>query len=223
MNHSRKETNDFHLPPIRPKRNQSSLTTVRDSSTHITASTFNTKPSTPTLSDRQSSATRDDLISMNSSKSSLPIDNEINALTSKIYKLPLPSNHSKLNKSILKKRSKSLERKPTIASKSNEKKETKPVPSVSNTPVPKQRKTPIPSNKSQRSITKKQQQSLSTVMTTTPRSKYGPQSWDEPYVGTRFDPPTPPSSPSYFPWSEFNDQYENEIPYILNSIDEIYF
>jgi hypothetical protein len=207
------------LPFVRPKRDQSGLTTphfvtTRDSSAH-----FTTESSTPVLSDN----------SMNSSKSSSPpieseCTDEINTLTSKIYQFPLPSNHPQPTKSILKKRSKSLERKPIVSTTIIEKKEIKSVsPPVSNIIPISKRKNSILSNKSHRSLTKKQQQSLATVITTTPRSKYGPNKWDEPYIGPRFDPPTPPSSPSYFPWSQINDQNENETLYKLNFIDEIYF
>ncbi len=221
------------MPFVRPKRDQSGLTTphfvtTRDSSDH-----FTTESSTLVLSDKQSSSTKeeDQLIpsSMNSSKSSPPppieseCSDEINTLTSKIYQLPLPSNHPQPTKSILKKRSKSLERKPIVSTTIIEKKEIKSVSPVSNIIPISKRKNSILSNKSHRSLTKKQQQSLATVITTTPRSKYGPNKWDEPYIGPRFDPPTPPSSPSYFPWSQINDQNENETSYKLNFIDEIYF
>jgi hypothetical protein len=39
-------------------------------------------------------------------------------------------------------------------------------------------------------------------MTTTSFSKFPERKWDEPYVGVRFDPPTPPCSPSLFRWPQ---------------------
>jgi hypothetical protein len=146
-------------------------------------------------------------------------DNEINTITTKIYKLPLPSYKPKLNKLISNQRlrSKSLEKKPIISSKLFEIKESgTTTPPSSNTSHSKRRQE-TPTNKSHRSratITKQQQQqqSLSTVMTTTARSKYEQIKWDEPYVGVRFDPPTPPSSPTLFIWPKDNDHDENDTP-----------
>jgi hypothetical protein len=248
----RQETDDSELPFSRRKRNQSSITTPHFVTVRNLSSLANlennipssTKPSSTFVSDKQEDQSFlpplcSHTSSMNSFKSfedkSLETiksehtvtndddKNEINSLTTKMYRLPLPSSRPKTTKSILKtrSRSKSLERKAMIPSRLIERKETKPTPLLANTPVPK-RKNRTPSNKSHRSISKKQQQSLLTVITTTPRSKYEPLKWDEPYIGVRYDPPTPPSSPSYFPWSQINDQNENEIPYKLNSIDEIY-
>jgi len=127
-------------------------------------------------------------------------DNEINTITTKFYKLPLPSSKPKTNKPTSKKvsRSKSLEKKETITL-------------LPNTPLPKRRHQTA-SNKSHQSTTKKQQQTLSTVITTTPRSKYEQSKWDEPYVGVRFDPPTPPPSPSLFIWPQDSDRDENDTP-----------
>jgi hypothetical protein len=137
-------------------------------------------------------------------------DHEINTITRKFYKLPLPS-----NKPISKKvsRSKSLEKKVIV-----EKKETIIV--LPNTSLPRQRHQTV-SNKSHQSTTtikkqqqqQQQQQALSTVITTTPRSKYEQTKWDEPYVGVRFDPPTPPPSPSLFIWpQDSSEQDENDTP-----------
>jgi hypothetical protein len=136
-------------------------------------------------------------------KDDAEVDDQINTITTKIYELPLPLNKPKVKKVIPKRgsRSKSLEKKPVIPSTSLEKKET-------TASVPKRRRrTPTnqtPSNKPPRSPTKKQQP-LSTVMTTTARSKYEQGRWDAPYVGVRFDPPTPPCSPSLFLWPQNTD------------------
>jgi hypothetical protein len=111
-------------------------------------------------------------------------DNEINRLTTKFYKLPLPSNKLKLNKSSSKKgsRSKFLEKKPLISPTLLEKKQT----TTTTTSAPKRRQQTA-SNKSHRpKTTIKKQRSLSKTMT----------NWDEPYIGVRYDPPTPPCSPS---------------------------
>jgi len=124
-------------------------------------------------------------------------DNEINIIATKLYKLPLPSNKPKVPKSTLKRklRSKSSEKKSTKLSTTSEKKETISLP---NTSV----------SKSKHRTTIKKQQSLSPIITTIARSKYEQIKWDEPYVGVRFDPPTPPCSPSLFVWPEDSDQDE---------------
>jgi hypothetical protein len=144
------------------------------------------------------------------------IQNEITTITTKLYKLPLPSIKPKMSKSLSKRRSrsKSLEKKPVIPSKE------KTITSLPDTSVPKRKRQPS-SNKSHRTAIKKQQ-SLSTVMTTTPRSKYERIKWDEPYIGVRFDPPTPPCSPSLFVWPQDSDQDENDTPFEQNSINEKY-
>jgi hypothetical protein len=148
-------------------------------------------------------------------------DNEIDTITTKIYKLPLPTNKPKTNKSISKKgsQSKSLEKKSMISSTFLEKKEKPSTTSVTNTSVAKQtHQTSL--NKSHRSITKKQEQSLSRIITTIPRSKYERRKWDEPYIGRRLDPPTPSPSPSLFVWPQDSDPDENDVPYEQNSTNE---
>lgn len=148
---------------------------------------------------------------------------EMNTLTTKIYKLPLPSNKPKINqKSHMKRKSrpKSLEKKPPIAPKVIERKETVRSPSLPN-PNNSKRKNPNPSNKPHRTLTKKQQQSLSTIISTTARSRYERARWEEPYIGIRFDPPTPPCSPSLFPWPQDSDRDENDTPYKPNSKTKI--
>lgn len=147
-------------------------------------------------------------------------DNDINTITTKIYKLPLPSNQLKTNKSTTKRRtrSKSLDKKPPLPSTLVERKE----PTHSSTTSVSKRRQQTALNKSQQSTTaaiKKQQSSLSTVITTTPRSKYEHIKWDEPYVGIRFDPPTPPCSPATFTWPE----NENNTPSEQNFTDKITF
>lgn len=144
---------------------------------------------------------------------------EMNTLTTKIYKLPLPSNKPKMNnKSNIKRKSrpKSAEKKPPIPSKVMERKEAIRSPSVPN-PMNSKRKNPNPSNKPHRTLTKKQQQSLSTIISTTARSRYERARWEEPYTGIRFDPPTPPCSPSLFLWPQNSDRDDNDTPYIPNS------
>ncbi|CAF0878680.1 unnamed protein product [Rotaria sp. Silwood1] len=51
---------------------------------------------------------------------------------------------------------------------------------------------------------------LSTILTTTSRSKYSGKKWDEPYIGLRFDPPTPPCSPSLYIWPYDSDEEDNQ-------------
>ena len=58
--------------------------------------------------------------------------------------------------------------------------------------------------KNQHLPNKSKQVPLSTT-TITLRSKYSDRKWDEPYVGHRFDPPPPPSSPSLCTESQNND------------------
>ena len=149
---------------------------------------------------------------------------EISTLTTKIYKLPLPSDKPKRNnKSNNKKKSRrprSLERKPVPTSKIIERKEEEEGIRTPLLPNPK-RKNPILSNKSHRTLTKKQQQSLSTIISTTARSKYERARWEEPYTGIRFDPPTPPCSPSLFRWPQDSDRDENETPFLPNSKNRV--
>lgn len=46
---------------------------------------------------------------------------------------------------------------------------------------------------------------LSETMMTTSKLKFSQTKWDEPYVGVRFDPPTPPCSPSLSTWLDDSD------------------
>ncbi|CAF4410388.1 unnamed protein product, partial [Adineta steineri] len=114
--------------------------------------------------------------------------------------------------------SKSSEKKPAKNS-SSDKKETTTTSSATTTSTSKT-KQQTSSNKSNR-ITIKKQHSLSTVITTIPRSKYEQINWEEPYIGIRFDPPTPPCSPSLFIWPEDSDQDEDDRILKQNFIIEI--
>jgi len=137
-------------------------------------------------------------------------DNDMSTISTKVYKLPLPTTKSKTSKSMVKKssRSKSLEKPPILPSTLIERKETisTSLPTTSTS----KRKSP---ERTRRATSKQQQQpqqSLSTIMMTTPRSKYEISRWDKPYVGARYDPPTPPSSPSVFTSVQETDQNENK-------------
>ncbi|CAF1180743.1 unnamed protein product [Rotaria sordida] len=136
---------------------------------------------------------------------------EINTIATKVYRLPLPSYKPKINKSILKQELlKPLEKKPAITT-FVERKETTPLP---NTSISKRRRQKITdrksSTKSHQTPTNKQQ-FISTVMPTTLNSKYERKKWDEPYVGVRYDPPTPPCSPLSVVCPQDNDQDGNNI------------
>jgi hypothetical protein len=99
-------------------------------------------------------------------------------ITKTVSKPSLPADKSKkIGKSSLNRR---------IRSKSKEKKETK-------TPPASKRKRHISAN--QKPANKPE---LLTIIAPTSRSKYSQTKWDAPYVGIRFDPPPPPSSPLHF-------------------------
>ncbi|UJR10592.1 hypothetical protein I4U23_014789 [Adineta vaga] len=117
------------------------------------------------------------------------------SVKTKLYKLPLPSNKAQIDKPLIK-------RKP-------QNKFIEP----STTPVSSNTKEQTSSNKPHRTTTTtiKNQNPLSTMITTTPRSKYEQISWEEPYVGVRFDPPTPPCSPFLYVWPQDHDQEHKEI------------
>jgi hypothetical protein len=229
---SRKEPHELQFISSRPKLDEqphlatTHFITLHDSSFYTSNENHNhsrkssigsscsilTKVPSSIASDQQSlsviNSLRETTPPMNSSKlieqkpiqresPSINNDNEISIIATKLYKLPLPSNKPKVNKSTLKRklRSKSSEKKSTKLSTSSEKKETISLP---NTSV----------SKSKHRTTIKKQQSLSPIITTMARSKYELMKWDEPYVGVRFDPPTPPCSPSLFVWPEDSDQDE---------------
>ncbi|CAM2700751.1 unnamed protein product [Rotaria socialis] len=56
---------------------------------------------------------------------------------------------------------------------------------------------------------KTKQTPLSAVMPATPRAKHSHNEWDSPYTGLRFDPPTPPSSPSLYVLPQDSDEEDN--------------
>jgi hypothetical protein len=112
--------------------------------------------------------------------------NELVPLTTKVYNLSLPPDPPKI-----KRRSSPRRR---TRSKSKEKKGSRRTPSAS-----KQKR------QSSANQNKPKQSSLTSLMTTTSISKYSRTKWDEPYIGVRFDPPTPPCSPSLFNWPQDSD------------------
>ena len=112
---------------------------------------------------------------------------EPQSVTTKVYRLTLAGEKAKKNK-----RSPSRRIRTRRRSKSAEKRRA-------TTPTTTKRKRQTSNNKKS-SISS----DLSSVLTTS-RSKYSCRDWDKPYVGLRFDPPTPPSSPSLFVWLEDSD------------------
>ncbi|CAF1146757.1 unnamed protein product [Adineta steineri] len=149
------------------------------------------------------------------------IPNETNLITARLYKLPLPSAKPRVSRISIKhgSQTKSSEKKLAKNSSSDKKETTTTTSSVTTTSTSKT-KQQTSSNKSNR-ITIKKQHSLSTVITTIPRSKYEQINWEEPYIGIRFDPPTPPCSPSLFIWPEDSDQDEDDRILKQNFIIEI--
>ncbi|CAF1463856.1 unnamed protein product [Rotaria magnacalcarata] len=67
---------------------------------------------------------------------------------------------------------------------------------------------------------KTKQTPLSAVMPTTPRAKYSYKKWDSPYTGLRFDPPTPPSSPSLNVLPQDSDEEDNPTSFEKSEIFE---
>jgi hypothetical protein len=122
-------------------------------------------------------------------------------VTTKVFKLSVPIDQSKKNK-------KSQTRK-IIHSKSPDKRETQ-----ASSASKRKRQESI----SKRSMNKSE---LSTIMAATSISKYSQRRWDEPYVGHRLDPPTPPCSPSLFIWIHDSDEDDDEIAYEKSEIYEI--
>ena len=204
---------------------------------HQTASISCTpiKPSSPIVSDKQSSFIKEDnfylpqIISPREKTSSanmfkyieetslspIPsestiisenneVQKEINTITTKMYKLPLPSNKLKINKPFTKRGSRLtlIEKKPGIPPTSIEKKEKTTTTSQPDTSLSKQKRQI--SSKKPHPTTTKNQQPLPTIPV---------QRWDEPYVGVRFDPPTPPCSPSLFIWPQNSERDENDTPF----------
>jgi hypothetical protein len=102
-------------------------------------------------------------------------------IITKMYRFPLPSAKPRTRK-----KSPSNGR---SQSKSVEKKQTRP----------------SSASKQNRQISTNPKSVLSSVITTKSLSKYSEENWSEPYVGLRFDPPTPPCSPSFFPWLQDSD------------------
>ena len=142
----------------------------------------------------QSATTKDDIESNNAN----------NKISTKIFQLPLPLIKSKINKSPSKQRSqpKSIEQKLDMPAVLSEKKETITATSISKIFTSKQRYHALMSNQTSSNTTHQtrteKQQLRSTAIPAITKSKYQRIQWDEPYVGVRLDPPTPPCSPSLF-------------------------
>ncbi|CAF0966357.1 unnamed protein product [Adineta ricciae] len=129
------------------------------------------------------------------SKYSTTENNKPTTVKTKVYKLPLPSNITQNNKTLITRKPKSKQIEAFAASSIAKTKES------------------ASTNRSQQTTATtviKTKHPLSTVMTTTSRSKYERINWEEPYVGVRFDPPTPPCSPSLFLWPEDSDHGGHE-------------
>ncbi|CAF0829723.1 unnamed protein product [Rotaria sp. Silwood1] len=150
------------------------------------------------------------------------IKHKINTITTKIYRFPLPSNKPKTKKQISKQELlKPLEKKTAIAT-FVERKETTSLPNTSVSKRRRQRTTDRKSSTKLHQITTKKQQYISTVVPTTLNSKYERTKWDEPYVGHRCDPPTPPCSPLSIASPRDNGQDRNNIFIEQNSTNEVY-
>lgn len=150
------------------------------------------------------------------------LEDRINKITTKIYKFPLPSNKPKSSKSISKSDLlKPVEKSSRLSTRSADKKETSMI--SPNTFVTKRkRQKPVDrklSNKSNQSTTKKHQY-ISTVTPTVLKSKYEQAKWDQPYVSTRNDPPTPPCSPSSVLNIGDHDQENNDVQESTNNISQ---
>ncbi|CAF2095828.1 unnamed protein product [Rotaria magnacalcarata] len=155
------------------------------------------KPSS--LIDRNNSLSNDD---------DVELQEKIKKITTKMYRFPLPSNKPKTNTVISKHTLlKPLEKQPHSTTTTVNKKE--PSTTSANTSIVKRKRQKTSdrkcSNKSNRTTTKKQQ-FISAVAQTVLKSKYERTKWDQPYVGIRKDPPTPPCSPSPLINSEDDNQ-----------------
>jgi hypothetical protein len=113
-------------------------------------------------------------------------------ITTKVYKLSLPSAKPKTRKFPPRKK---------IQLKSLEKNQIRPLSAS---------KRKHQGSTNQTSGNKSEASTLSTIMKTIPRSKYSQTKWTDPYVSFRFDPPTPPCSPSLFVWIQDSDQEDND-------------
>ncbi|CAF2376408.1 unnamed protein product [Rotaria sp. Silwood2] len=150
------------------------------------------------------------------------IEHKINTITTKIYRFPLPSNKPKIIKPISKQDLlKPLEKKSSIGT-FVEKKETTSLPNTSISKRRRQKTTDRKSSSKSHRTTTKKQQFISTVVPTTLNSKYERTKWDEPYVGVRCDPPTPPCSPLSVVCSQNNDQNGSSTFVEQNSTNEVY-
>ncbi|CAF3645907.1 unnamed protein product [Rotaria sordida] len=127
----------------------------------------------------------------------------IEPITTKVLKLLLPEEKTKLKKRSLRRRrsrSKSLDKR------------------LVRTPSASKRKHPILTD--QNSSNRSKPSSLSTILKTIPKSKYSARKWDEPYIGLRFDPPTPPCSPSLYIWPQDSDEEDNQTLFEKSEIFE---
>ena len=121
---------------------------------------------------------------------------KIQPVTAKVYEFTVPPTKKKTKKvsSKQRKRSKSIEKKDNNANaalKGNHHVLINTYSSIKSST----------SSKKSKSTTK-----------TTPPSKYSEEKWEEPYVGVRYDPPTPPCSPSVLLWSQDDERDENDTP-----------
>jgi hypothetical protein len=121
-------------------------------------------------------------------------------ITTKVYKLSIPVDQSKQSK-------KSPIRK-IIHSKPTEKKQI--------------RASSASKRKRQVSMTKRSMNKfeLSTIIAATSISKYSERKWEEPYIGLRLDPPTPPSSPTLFVWVQDSDEEDEDTIYEKSEVFE---
>lgn len=153
------------------------------------------------------------------------IENDVQIITTKVYKLPLPSNKPKLIKSVPKQRlcAKSSENQLLVPTTLFQKKETT---SLSNTSTSKRRRQKTSTRNEQssnqsRQTSSRKEQYISTVQRTNLKAKNEQTKLYMPYLNIRYVPPTPPCSPSLSNFAEDTDQHECEVYFYRDTPDDV--
>ena len=145
-------------------------------------------------------------------------ENPSNAVARKMYKLPLPSHQERSKDSSSTKkisRSKSVDKKPNLDPLESDKRDlgrgVSPMPTaVASIPKRQTLMSVTSPEHFQQPLRRKPPPLFTSSIPRRSASKGESKKWSEPYVGARFDPPTPPSSPSLLLWFQHDTQTRSE-------------